>query len=119
MKAIIDGIEIELSPAEEAEITAAQYEGLNAPPTVSDYVAAMEALYDTKAKERRYDNRLTCALRAGYPGPFQAEGQAFAIWMDNCNALGYQIMDEVLAGQRPVPTVPELIAELPGLEWPV
>lgn len=119
MNAIVDGVEIEISPAEETEIIAARYEALNTPPSVSDYIAAMEAHYDTKAQERRYDNRLTCALRAGYPGPFQAEGQAFAVWMDTCNALGYQIMDEVLSGTRPVPTVAELIADLPVLEWPI
>lgn len=93
------------------------------PPTtdelVARYTAELEAYYDSKAKERRYDSRLTCTLRAGYPGPFQTEGVAFAVWMDNCNVLGYAIMSDVLAGERPMPTVAELIAELPELVWPV
>lgn len=90
-----------------------------APPTIDEYVAAMEALYDTTAQERRYDNRFTCALRAGYPGPFQAEGLAFASWMDTCNATGYQIMAEVETGARPQPTIAELLADLPAMVWPV
>lgn len=74
---------------------------------------------DATAKTRRYDNRITCAVRAGYPGPFQAEGQAFALWMDECNALAYQFLAEIHAGTRPMPSDPlELIAELPEIVWP-
>lgn len=86
--------------------------------TVADYISAMEGMYDAKARERHYDNRYTCALRAGYAGPFQAEGAAFALWMDTCNALGYLIMAEVQAGTRPQPTIAALLAELPALTWP-
>ena len=90
-----------------------------ATPTVADFVAALEDHYDTKAKERRYDDRYTCALRAGYPGPFQAEGTAFAVWMDDCNALGYTTLAQVLAGQRAAPeSTAALIAELPPMVWP-
>lgn len=83
-----------------------------------DLTAELESHYDKTAQQRRYDNRLTCALRAGYAGPFQAEGQAFAIWMDTCNAYAYQVMADCLAGTRPAPTAAELIAELPPMLWP-
>lgn len=82
------------------------------------FTAALEAHYDNVAQSRRYDNRLTCALRAGYPGPFQPEGSTFAVWMDNCNAYAYQQLGVVKSGQRPMPTVEELIAELPSIVWP-
>lgn len=85
---------------------------------LSTYTTAMDELFNSTAQARRYDNRVTCALRAGYPGPFQSEGLAFAQWMDACNALGYQLMAEVLGGQRPMPTVPEFLAMLPPMEWP-
>lgn len=74
--------------------------------------------FNMKAAERRYASYITCALRAGYVGPFQAEGTAFAQWMDACNAKCYSILGEVLAGQRPVPTWAEILAELPTLTWP-
>lgn len=86
--------------------------------TIDQYTAALESHYDAKARERRYDNRLTCALRAGYQGPFQDEGQAFAIWMDTCNAYAYGVMAEVQSGTRPMPSAAGLIAELPDLIWP-
>lgn len=85
---------------------------------LAGYIAALDAHMDAQAQTRRYDNRVTCSLRAGYPGPFQAEGLAFATWMDSCNALGYQVLAEVQAGQRPTPTIEEFIQMLPALVWP-
>lgn len=93
------------------------------PPTneqiIKALTAELEKHYDTAAQTHRYDNRFTCALRAGYAGPFQAEGTAFAIWMDTCNAHAYEVMAAVLAGNRNVPTAEELISEMPVLVWPV
>ena len=86
---------------------------------LSKFIAAMEGHYDQVAQAKKYDNRLTCTLRAGYAGPFQAEGLAFATWMDACNAHGYTEMEKVMTGQRPMPTVEELIAELPATPWPL
>lgn len=112
---------------------AAQYETLiaeveatyvpPAPPSIEDRIevfdAALVAHLDATARERRYDNRITCALRAGYPGPFQAEGIAFASWMDQCNALAYQLLAEVVAGTRPMPDSPQALIDLmPAMEWP-
>lgn len=85
---------------------------------IADLTRALEAYYDTTAHERRYDNRLTCALRAGFAGPFQSEGTAFAIWMDTCNAHCYQVMLDCQNGIRGIPSAEELIAELPKLIWP-
>lgn len=81
-------------------------------------VGVLNAHLDAVAGQRRYDNRFTCSLRAGFVGPFQAEGQAFAAWMDQCNMVGYTIMQEVKLGQRPVPSAAELIAAMPTIEWP-
>lgn len=112
---------------------AAQYEALIAeveatyvPPVlpsleeqIAVFDAALVAHLDATARQRSYDNRLTCALRAGYPGPFQAEGIAFAGWMDQCNALAYQLLAEVVAGTRPLPESPQaLIDLLPVMIWP-
>lgn len=81
--------------------------------------AALEAHYEATAKQRRYTNKVTCAMRAGYPGPFQAEGLAFGQWMDNSYAAAYVILAEVQAGERKPPaTVKALIDELPSMVWP-
>jgi hypothetical protein len=86
---------------------------------VGRYDAALTAHLDATAQTRRYDNRITCAVRSGYPGPFQAEGQAFAIWMDSCNAYAYQLLSDVAEGNRLPPESPDaFIAELPEMVWP-
>lgn len=91
------------------------------PPTAEELIQemtrALERYYDSVAQIKRYDNRLTCALRAGYAGVFQQEGITFAIWMDNCNAYGYQVIADVQGGLRVIPTPEELIAELPAAPW--
>ena len=89
------------------------------PLTPDDIVKAMESLFDATAQSKHYDNRITCALRAGYQGPFQAEGRAFAEWMDGCNALAYQMLAEVQAGTRQMPVnTDQALALLPVMVWP-
>lgn len=79
----------------------------------------MTALFDSTAQERHYDDRITCAVRAGYPGPFHAEGVAFATWMDAQNALAYSILAEVQAGTRAMPvSVDAALALLGPMVWP-
>lgn len=86
---------------------------------VASYDQALSNHLDATAQSKRYDNRITCALRAGYPGPFQAEGAAFAAWMDNCNALAYKWWDEINKGTKPMfSSTTEFIAALPTISWP-
>ena len=100
---------VDLTDAEKAQAQAA---------IIKEYTDALTRHLDAVAQAKNYDNRITCAVRAGYAGPFQAEGQAFAAWMDTCNALGYQVMADVLAGNIPMPTAQGLIDMLPDMEWP-
>lgn len=86
---------------------------------VAVFDAALTNHLDNTAKQRRYDNRITCAVRAGYAGPFQAEGAAFALWMDKSNALAYQMLAAVQAGTASMPESPQaFIDTLPEMVWP-
>ena len=85
---------------------------------VDKYQRAHDEHLQAAAKARRYDSIHTAALRAGYAGPFQAQGVAYAQWMDDCNAAGYQIMAEVESGARGALSVAEYIDLLPILELP-
>ncbi len=105
-------------PEEVAEIIAAR----DAPPgpeqIIAIYDTALTTHLDAVAQSRRYESRTTCALRAAYPGPWQAEGTAFAVWMDACNAQAYQLMDSVLVGEVPLPSIEDFVAALPLMIWP-
>lgn len=84
-----------------------------------EFDTALTAHLDSVANQRRYDNRITCALRAGFAGVFQEEGKAFAEWMDACNIIAYTTLAEVKAKTAPVPESTEaFIAGLPKLVWP-
>ena len=80
--------------------------------------SAVASHLDIPAKEKLYDSVHTAALRAGFVGPFQAEGIAFATWMDACWIKCYELLAEVKAGTRPVMTPKEVISELPTLVLP-
>lgn len=87
--------------------------------TVAAFDIALTAHLDSTAQQRRYDNRITCMVRAGFVGPFQAEGKAFATWCDSCNAIAYQMLAAVQAGTEPMPESPAaFIATLPAMVWP-
>jgi hypothetical protein len=86
---------------------------------VASYDQALSNHLDFVAQSKRYDTRITCAVRAGYPGPFQAEGAAFAAWMDDCNAQAYRMWAEIEAGTRLMfADTAEFIAALPPMVWP-
>ena len=88
-------------------------------PTVAEYTSSVQNHLDTEAKTRNYDGILSACTYAGSSVPkFAAEGQACVLWRDSVWASCYAILEEVQAGQRQPPTVPELLALLPVIAWP-
>lgn len=83
---------------------------------VADLAKDLAAHFDKVASEKRYDSRLSCAVRAGYAGPYQFEGAAFGTWMDACNVIAYGVFDSIHAGAST--SFNELLALLPVIEWP-
>lgn len=89
------------------------------PPTPAEISAAMDGVFDATAQAKRYKDRVTCAMRAGYPGPFHAEGVAFATWMDEQNAKAYAMLAQVQAGKMEMPaTIAAALALLDPMVWP-
>ena len=85
---------------------------------IAEYEAALDAHLDSVAKSYRYNDRFSFALRAGFSGPYQAEGIAFATWMDTCNVQAFALLQEVLVGRTELPTVEDFIAMLPVFSLP-
>lgn len=80
--------------------------------------AAVQAYMDSTAQTRGYDNIHTaCSYSNSTDHIFAAEGQACLQWRDKVWRKCYDILAEVKAGTREIPTVEELVAELPVLEW--
>lgn len=77
---------------------------------------AVQHVLDAKAQELNYDNCLSvCSYIDTGVARFDAEGRAFRAWRSAVWAKGYEILAEVQAGKREIPTEEELIAELPEL----
>lgn len=86
---------------------------------VGDYDSILNNHYDTVAQSKQYDNRISCAMRSGYEGPYQAEGIAFGQWMDSCNQSAYQIYAAILSGEiQPFDSEEDFIATFPEMVWP-
>ena len=83
------------------------------------FTAAIQAHLDAFARTRNYDGIMSAATYAtSTVEKFRAEGQYAVEARDLTWAKGYEIMGEVMSGARPMPTLEEVIAELPELKWP-
>lgn len=128
---------VEITPEEHAELLAGQSGGkrivANAdgqpllqdppPPTpeqiIAGFTAAVQQRLDDFAMTRGYDGILSAATYATSTVPtFATEGQYAVQVRDATWAKCYEILAEVEAGTRPVPTLEELTAELPVMTWP-
>lgn len=76
---------------------------------------AVQQYLDSKAKERGYDSILSACSYAAAVNSYQAEGQKFVAWRAACWDRCYQLLSEVQAGTRAIPTEAELLTELPVL----
>ena len=89
------------------------------PPTaeqiVAQYTAAVQKHLDDFARTRGYDGILSAATYATSTVPkFKAEGQYAVDARDATWAKCYEVLAAVEAGSRPMPTLEELLAELPA-----
>ena len=93
------------------------------PPSLADlqamFTAAIQEYMDSFFRQRNYDGVLSAATYAtSTNAKFAAEGQYAVEMRDAIWAKGYAIMDAVLAGEREIPSIEEVLAELPELVWP-
>ena len=87
--------------------------------TVAQYMAAVQKHLDDFARTQNYDGILSAASYATSTVPkFAAEGQYAVEARDATWAKCYEVLAAVEAGSRPMPTLDELLAELPVLTWP-
>jgi len=81
--------------------------------------SAVSNLLDTKAQEFRYDDMKSARSYAGYVNDFQAEALSLGQWASACWKYMDGVEADVLAQTRTIPTVDELLAELPAYTPPV
>lgn len=79
----------------------------------------VQAYMDRKVQERNYDSVHTCVGTYLYSpiDKFRIEAESVKDWVSYVWAKCYEILAEVEAGNREVPTLEEVISELPELNW--
>jgi hypothetical protein len=109
-----------LLPVGSVQITEEEAEELNAPPpeTAEQIIARLEAALDRHldavANSYRYESIRTMVTYAtSEHQTFGPEGRAAVKFRDAVYAYGIQVIADVEAGNRDIPTEEELIAELP------
>ena len=91
-----------------------------AAPAQEDYAAAIQVHVDALAQAKGYaDGRGLVTYATSSVAQWAGEAQAFIAWRDAVWLYAYAEMNKVNTGQRPKPTVAEIVSELPALVWPV
>lgn len=82
------------------------------------YTDFVQKLMDKTVQARGYDDVFTCISYVNSTDDtFKAEANAVLQWRDLVWRKCYEILADVEAGKRTVPSEAELLAELPKLEW--
>lgn len=86
--------------------------------TWQGYSAAIQARLDSFALERGYDSGALCASYKGDPvGKWDNEATQYIAKRSQTWTKFYSVLDDVTAGKRPMPTLDDLLLELPVLTW--
>lgn len=108
-----------LLPSGLTEISKSEYDILANPPPgieeiITQFEAGIQAHLDVTAQEAGYDNILTACSYVGAPNPFEEESKTFVTWRGNVWAYCYAELQKVISGERPMPTLADIISELPA-----
>lgn len=86
---------------------------------VKEFTDAVQLYLDSVAQTRNYSNIISaCSYAAGTHPKYSAEGKACLKWRENVWDACYQILNDVQTGNRPMPTIEQVISELPVITWP-
>lgn len=107
------------TPDPETIITAEEKAAATQIRLMASFQAAIQVHVDAAAVAKLYNdgNALAGYVNSTVP-QWAAEAQTFVAWRDAVWLYAYAELDKVQNGQRPVPTVDDFLAELPGIEWP-
>lgn len=100
----------------------AQPEPAPADPTqalIAQVTRVVQIRLDSVAQQRGYDGILSaCTYVASAVPRFKAEAEAAVAWRDAVWSKCYEILAQAQAGERAVPSLGEVLQELPQIQWP-
>lgn len=85
---------------------------------ITEIQIAVQNLLDSKAKEKLYDDAFAiCSYANSTDETFHSEANQFIAWRDHCWRKCYEILGLFQNGDIPMPTVGEVLRQLPTLDW--
>ena len=82
------------------------------------YTRLVQDYMDKSVQARGYDDVFTCISYINSTDTvFKREANIVLAWRDKVWRMCYDVLADVNAGRRAVPSETELLAELPKLEW--
>lgn len=85
---------------------------------VKGYEDAIQAHLDATAQSRGYDNTYTClSYLSSTDEKWNRESHAFNEWRDAVWTQAHEILNAFIAGTIEQPTIEEVIAQLPAIDW--
>lgn len=82
------------------------------------YENAVQEHLDKTAQSRDYDNTYTCLSYLNSTDEiWRRESNAFNAWRDQVWRKCHEILNAFMAGEIPQPSMEELIAQLPVIDW--
>lgn len=82
------------------------------------YEDAVQAHLDATAQSRGYDDTYTCLSYLNSTDEvWRTEANIFNAWRDSVWRRCHEILNAFMAGEIPQPTIEEVIAMLPAIEW--
>lgn len=90
-----------------------------APPDMSTFTAAIDAHVEQTARDRQYNGAAHLASYVTSTVPaWAAEAQTFVAWRDAVWLFALAELAAIQSGENSVPSIPDLVASLPEIEWP-
>ena len=116
MKIMVNGVFIDATTEQEAEILAFQHTA-NRDPEL--FKSKLQEAIDNKAMGKGYTNGFACATYVTSTNPqWAAEAQAFVAWRDICFDYGYDYLSKVQSGEIANPNLEDFLMEIPAMVWP-
>ena len=85
---------------------------------ITEIQVAVQNLLDSKAREKLYDDAFAiCSYANSTDETFHLEANQFIAWRDQCWRKCFEIIGLFNNGDIPMPTVGEVLRQLPTLDW--
>lgn len=85
-----------------------------------EYLAQLPSVLNVVARQRNYDDSISCVSYLNSTNPvWQLEAKTYNAWRDSVWDYLYVQQQLIATKARPIPSVDELNAELPVIDWPI